>query len=197
MANWCDNTLELTTVARPDWVFAQLEWDCAMPFPFWEMYAFDKSIVSLVQGDDNLWILKLCFNSKWAPPEDFYRWLVQQEDTKFFYANYCEPGCQVLGEFKYENWVFIDNFVWIPDSFNSNILDLEIFIEEPHELYYEFYDPDSRATFDEYIILMFDYLKKHPDKANQIDAEIQECALLFEKNLEDQYYVELVSSLSD
>lgn len=169
-----------------------------MPFPFGDMYAFDKSIVSLVQWDKNEWILKLCFNTKWAPPEDFYRWLVKQPWVLFFYANYCEPGCQVLGEFTTnDDKELIDNFVWIPDSFNSSALDKEVFITEPHNLYYEFYDEDSRMTFEEYLKAIYDLGNQDTSLRDALTAECVQWAELLKINLEDQKWVELIADFEN
>jgi hypothetical protein len=163
-----------------------------MPLPGDERYAFNKSIVSLVQWMENEWILTLCFDTKWAPPIEFYHWLVEHEDTIFFYANYCEPGCQVLGEFRYENWDFIDNFVWIPDYFYSATLDSDIFLIEPHELYYEYHDKDYVYSFEDYMKAMYDELSDTNGKA--IEEEVQECAKQFNINLEDQYWTEFIEA---
>lgn len=169
-----------------------------MPFPFGEVWAFNKSIVSLVQWVNNEWILKLCFDTKWAPPEDFYEWLVKQPWVLFFYANYCEPGCQVLGEFiTNDDKELIDNFVWIPDSFNSSALDKEVFITEPHKLYYEFYDEDSRMTFEEYLKAIYDLWNQDVSLRDSLEKEFRECAELFDIDLEDQYWTEFAADLQE
>lgn len=190
MPNWCDNTLELSIAERPLWLDAPREWDDAMPLPNDDRYMFSPSISCVPTIG---WVsIKICFLTKWAPPIDFYQWLVEQPWVLFFYANYFEPGCQVLGEFRYEEGTFIDNFVWVPDSFYSDVLDVEVFKDEPHDLYFEYQDKDTRMKFEDYMKCMYDELSDFNGKI--IEDEVQQCAKRFDINLEDQYWVEFIEA---
>ncbi len=157
-----------------------------MDLPWSEYHAFALEITHKVLGT-GAHEYELLFQTKWAPPIDFYDHLAKDSEI-LIYADYSEPGNQVL-------WIYNSNghqeAEW-PNTFYSEILDQEIHLVEPCKTYID-------VERDEYLLFQ-DYLKEIKACPSgieylniEIEGELQACALQLGVNLEDQQWQELIS----
>ena len=132
------------------------------------------------------------FQTKWAPPVDFFKWLIHDPNTLELYWDYIEYWSEIYGKFDME-WQH--EYEW-PNTFYSETIDMTIHLTIPDQSYID-------IVQDEYVLFV-DYLKKmHEVSISDIDTtkeeveqEIKECAEALHINLEDQQWVELVATFT-
>lgn len=185
MSNWCNNYANITSRLPLKWLDERTSTD-AVELPGSDYYAFWLEVNHKVLGS---WSheYELLFQTKWAPPIDFYDHLAK-DSSILIYADYTESGNQIL-------WTYDINghheAEW-PNTFYSEILDQEIHLVEPCKTYID-------VERDEYLLFQ-DYLKEIKACPSgieylniEIEEELQACALQLGVNLEDQQWQELIS----
>ena len=185
MSNWCNNYANITSRLPLKWLDERTSTD-AVELPGSEIYAFWLEVNHKVLGT---WShdYELLFQTKWAPPIDFYDHLAK-DSSILIYADYSESGNQLL-------WTYDINghheAEW-PNTFYSEILDQEIHLVDPCQTYIDI-EKDEYLLFVDYLKWMYDAIIPNTNEL-AIENEIQECAEQLNVNLEDQQWVECVAN---
>lgn len=151
MANMCDNHLTITALRIPSWFKRDPEYPYGMSPPGDDHFFFlheDFDDLKWEQLPDGRHQIEFWFETKWAPPEDFYEALIKDKNIVEFKAWWCEPWCDVLGTATKAGVVHED----YPNRYYSEVLNLEVMKKEPPESY-------LFMEWDENYILLKDYRK--------------------------------------
>ena len=189
MSNWCNNYATITSRTPLEWLDSHSLTD-VVELPGSEYYAFGLSVDHAILGTGSHEYM-VQFETKWAPPIDFYDHL-SKDSSILIDANYSECGSEIL-------WTYDINGhhegVW-PDTFYSDILGMEIHLITPPHMYIDI-ERDEYLLFDDYLKELYEVsLSDMSTTKEECEAEIQECAVALQVNLEDQQWTELISSFS-
>lgn len=185
MANWCNNCATIISRTPLDWLEVR-----PLPDPFElpgsEYYAFGMSVEHKI-----LWTwsheYELLFQTKWAPPIDFYDYLTKHH--KLIDADYTESWSQLLWTYDINGHHEVE---W-PNTFYSETLDMEIHLVDPCQTYIDI-EKDEYLLFVDYLKWMYDAIIPNTNEL-AIENEIEECAKALKINREDQQWSEFISSI--
>lgn len=183
MANICDNHLELFCKAIPSWFVkdpdVQSQWGgiSIVSEPRYLFIYNDFESLTCEKQDDGTYFIEFWFETKWAPPENLYEVLIEDDNIISFNAVWYEPGCGVLGYANKEEGIQHED---APDRYYSDFLDLDILKDEPPQSYIETNGDDSWVTFEKYKELMQEKLAESSteDKVIIVD-EVKEMTEYF------------------
>lgn len=151
----CDNILELHCTTIPSWLKVEPETSHGISIDFEPRFLFlYNDFDDLMQNEGLHWQdpdgthwFRIWFETKWAPPEELYTFLSDDENTLWFMARYFEPGCQVLWYWSTEDWQVDED---CPNIHYSEVLDLDVMKEKPTDNYIEQNGTDSWILYSEY-----------------------------------------------
>lgn len=189
MSNFCNNFASIVSRLPLEWLDEHIPTD-TVELPGSEYYAFWLSVEHTILGTGSH-EYKLEFQTKWAPPIDFYDHLAK-DSSILINANYSESDNQLI-------WTYDINghheYVW-PDTFYSEILDMEIHLVIPPQIYIDV-EKDEYLLFSDYLKEMYEVsILDMSTTKKEIEQEIQECAKALHVNLENQQWVELIATFT-
>lgn len=187
MANMCDNTFSITTTEKPSWFKVDPETSHGISIPnddrFLFLYdSFEAIEIKMSSTEDNkpLYTLEFGFETKWAPPIDFYSMLLEDETVVSFSASWYEPGCDVLGYVNLEEWIVDED---CPDHYYSDVLDCDVVAEQPSDTWVD-------MNGDNYMLLS-DYLIKIQERRDAIpSSDVAWIQTLYDESIEIKEYFE-------
>lgn len=128
------------------------------------------------------------FQTKWAPPIEFYESLRHDPNTVSLYADYEECSSEIYGKFDMDGHEEHQH----PADYYSNIIDQHILLEEPSQLYCDVVR-DEYTLFSEYLLELKSKVCSNDVIMKEMEEELQACAKKLGVNLEDQQWQELIS----
>lgn len=185
MPNWCNNFAQITSHVPLEWIDSNSHSE-SMDLPGSEYHAFALEVNHKVL-DTGAHEYKLLFQTKWAPPIDFYDHLIK-DSSILIYADYTESGSQILWTYDNDGHHEAE---W-PNTFYSEIIDQEIHLVDPCKTYIDI-EKDEYVLFPEYLQEIRNRTCSNPIINKELEEELQACALQLGVNLEDQQWQEFIS----
>ena len=196
MANMCDNQLNFSCKEIPNWL--KTDEDDNVILIDWEdraLFLYEPLSILLNEIKTNhieweLFEIKLWFETKWAPPEYLIEKMQEDDNIISIDAVFYESWCWVL-------WSADKDFISFddcPNRFSSEYLWLDILEHNPPESFLNMEGTDGWILFWTYLKQMYSNMW---NTTYDIEWEIEECADMLNINMEDQQWVELISTFDE